>query len=168
MIRVLSIAECQYLVLPQFSPAKWSRVQPLIIISRRGAMGDRRRRLLATGLLGLAVMLGGCGGDGEFAKIAMIDAGPSDGIGDVERQVITDAARRMTGERDARVHGLSARIAAGEEGLDICGFVDTTNDEGLPLYVELRERDGVVEAQRGQVGATPGKLAKVRFMCRKH
>ena len=131
-------------------------------------MRDRRKRLRAAGLLGLAVVLGGCGGGGDFAKFAMLESGAADGIGNVERQVITDAARQMTGEQKARVHGLSARIATGEEGLDVCGFVDTASDAGLPLYVELRESEGVVKAQRGQVGATPDKLAKVRFMCRKH
>ena len=124
--------------------------------------------MLAAGMIGLATVISGCGGGAPFGDFVVAAGGLSGGVGETERTVVQDAARRMTGETSARVHGLEMRIAPGEEGLDVCGYVDTPSDNSLPLYVELRERDGVVTAERGQIGATPEKLAKVRFMCRKH
>jgi hypothetical protein len=132
-------------------------------------MRDTRISALAAGLLCVAAGLGGCGGGPSvsgFAAASVADAGGS--VGASEQDAVRRAARQMTGETDARVHGLVARIAPGDEGLDICGWVDTAGDASVPLYVELREVDGRITAQRGQVGATPDKLAKVRFMCRGH
>ena len=135
-------------------------------------MRDRRIRALAAGVMIAAAGLSGCGGgpgSGGFAIADATDTG-GNGIGASEQEAVRKAARQMTGGAGVRVHGLTARIAPGEEGLDICGWVDTAGEgrASLPLYVELREDDGRITAQRGQVGATPENLAKVRFMCREH
>jgi hypothetical protein len=131
-------------------------------------MRDLTRRAGFGVLIAISTATSGCGGGPQFASAAATRnaAGPT--VDEPERLIVQDAARHMIGSREALVHGLSARISAGEEGLDVCGYVDTPSDSGLPLYVELREADGAVRAQRGQVGATPQKLAKVRFMCRRH
>ena len=81
---------------------------------------------------------------------------------------VTAAARKMVNEPSAQVHGLKSRQKAGEAGLHVCGYVRTAKTDGLPMYVELREQNGTVNAERGQIGATPENLAKVKFMCREH
>ena len=131
-------------------------------------MRDLSRRAILCVIIGIATATSGCGGGAPLRGFAVAGNASPASVGEAERNVVQSAAREMTGADDARVHGLSAKISSGEEGLDICGYVNTPSDDGLPLYVELREADGVVTAQRGQIGATPAKLAKVRFMCRKH
>lgn len=131
-------------------------------------MRDLSRRVSLGVLIAIATATSGCGGGAPFAGLSAPHTPSTPTVGNTERRIVQDAARHMTGSRDALVHGLSARISAGEEGLDVCGYVDTPSDRSLPLYVELRETEGTVKAQRGQVGGTPGKLAKVRFMCRRH
>lgn len=137
-------------------------------------MRDSRIKALAAGVMIIAAALGGCGGGPGPGAGGVAIAGATDtgggGIGAGEKDAVRKAARQMTGGAGVHVHSLTARIAPGEEGLDICGWVDTAGAEtaSLPLYVELREDDGRITAQRGQVGATPENLAKVRFMCREH
>ncbi|MFY0614480.1 MAG: hypothetical protein JXQ99_23320 [Hyphomicrobiaceae bacterium] len=85
-----------------------------------------------------------------------------------QQATITAAAREMTGDQAAAVHGLKARTDNDKSVIHVCGYVKTPANASTPLYVELRETDGASTAERGQIGATPANLAKVRFMCRQH
>ena len=67
----------------------------------------------------------------------------------------------------------AARSDVQHIGIHVCGYVrylDSDNRNALeqPYYVELRDVNGKPNAERGQVGGDPAKLAKVRFMCRDH
>ncbi|MFT5507482.1 MAG: hypothetical protein ACI89J_000546 [Hyphomicrobiaceae bacterium] len=81
---------------------------------------------------------------------------------------VTAAAREITGDAAASAYGLTSLKKPGEPGTHVCGYVKTTASKGIPLYVELREASEGIIAERGQIGATPANLAKVRFMCRAH
>ncbi len=89
-------------------------------------------------------------------------------LSDAQRNAVNNAARQMAEDPAAPVHGLRSRTKPGEPGTHVCGYVKTPANAGTPIYVELREVDGAVTAERGQIGATPANLAKVRFMCRHH
>ena len=67
----------------------------------------------------------------------------------------------------------SARTDARKPGIHVCGYVRYIDSDNLktveqPFYVELRDVNGKPNAERGQVGGDPSKLAKVRFLCREH
>lgn len=73
----------------------------------------------------------------------------------------------------AKFSNHAARIIANKPGIHVCGYVNYLDSDNLktveqPYYVELREVNGQPSAERGQVGGDPGKLAKVRFLCREH
>jgi hypothetical protein len=89
-------------------------------------------------------------------------------LSDPQQIAVTAAAREMTGDPSAPVHSMTSRTSPGEPGIHVCGYVKTPGNDSTPLYVELREADGTVTAERGQIGASPATLAKVRFMCRQH
>lgn len=89
-------------------------------------------------------------------------------LSDAEQAAVAAAAREMVGDAAAPVHGLSARVPPGQPGIHVCGYVKTPSNDSTALYVELREADGSIAAERGQVGSNPAALAKVRFMCRQH
>lgn len=66
-----------------------------------------------------------------------------------------------------------ARTAKQSAAIDVCGYVryldnNNRNTVEQPYYVELRDVNGKPNAERGQIGGDPAKLAKVRFMCRAH
>ncbi len=85
---------------------------------------------------------------------------------------VQDGVRRMIPNPDsAKFLGDTARKAKEGPGIDVCGHVDYLDSDGKtrveqPYYVELRKTNGQPNAERGQVGGDPSKLAKVRFLCR--
>ena len=89
-------------------------------------------------------------------------------LSNVQQVAVTAAARQMIDDPAATVYGLKARSSSGAPGIHVCGYVRRPAGASTPLYVELRETEGATTAERGQIGATPANLAKVRFMCRDH
>ena len=87
---------------------------------------------------------------------------------------VHDGVRRMVpNPESASFTGEIGRKAKQGPGLDVCGHVryldsDGKTKVGQPYYVELRDTNGQPNAERGQVGGDPSKLAKVRFLCREH
>ena len=85
-----------------------------------------------------------------------------------------DGVRRMIpNPQSSKFLGDTARKAKEGPGIEVCGNVDYLDTDGKtrveqPYYVELRETNGQPNAERGQVGGDPSKLAKVRFLCREH
>lgn len=85
-----------------------------------------------------------------------------------------DGVRRMVpNPASAEFTGDIARKAKEGSGIHVCGHVRYLDSDGKtkveqPYYVELRETNGQPNAERGQVGGDPSKLAKVRFLCRDH
>lgn len=95
-------------------------------------------------------------------------AGAQSTLTDAQKVAVTAAARQMVGDPAAAVHGMKSRMISRQPGIHVCGYVKTPANGSTPLYVELRDMDGTLAAERGQIGATPANLAKVRFMCRQH
>lgn len=89
-------------------------------------------------------------------------------LSEAQQTTVTAAAREITGDATASVHGLTSRKSSSEPGTHVCGYVKSAAHKSTPLYVELRQNEDAVVAERGQIGATPANLAKVNFMCRKH
>lgn len=89
-------------------------------------------------------------------------------LSDAQHAAVNNAARQMAEDSAAPVHGLRSRTKPGKPGTHVCGYVTTPTNASTPIYVELRQAEGAVTAERGQIGATPANLAKVRFMCRHH
>lgn len=131
---------------------------------------------LPAGLLIAAGLIAGCAAGGPSGPVAQgtgLSAAAS-GLSLAQIDIVTAAAREMVADPGAQVHGLKSRGSSGGNGapgrgLDVCGYVKTASQTNTPLYVELRDgADGGVTAARGQIGATPANLSKVRFMCRNH
>ena len=68
----------------------------------------------------------------------------------------------------ASFSGVNAIFVDTLAAIQVCGTVTPTAQRPLPFYLELIDKDGKSEAKRGQIGSTPSKLAKVRFMCRRN
>ena len=121
------------------------------------------------GVLLSAFVLAGCAG-ANGPTIAATGTAPANAaaLSPAQRDAVTVAARQMTGDQAAKVYGLKPKPNASEPGLDVCGYVRTAAYGESPLYIEVRDKDGAAHAKRGQIGATPANLSKVRFMCRGH
>ena len=91
-----------------------------------------------------------------------------------QREATRAGVRRMVPNPEtATFTGETARQGKPGEGLHVCGHVSykdpvASKPVEQPFYVELRESNGRPNAERGQVGGDPAKLAKVRFLCRNH
>lgn len=117
----------------------------------------------------VCLLVAGCGSGGSptaAARSALANNQP--GVSTTQQAAVAEAARKMVEDPAATVHGLVARTKPGAPGVHVCGYVTKAVNSSTPLYVELQETDGTTTAERGQVGATPANLAKVRFMCRDH
>ena len=114
----------------------------------------------------ICLLVAGCGSGGSPTAAALAKNQAS--VSTAQQAAVTDAARKMVEDPAATVHGLVARTKPGAPGVHVCGYVTKAANASTPLYVELQETDGTTTAERGQVGATPANLAKVRFMCRDH
>lgn len=118
-------------------------------------------------------LLAGCGAapPGQSpAAISALLAGDEVALNAAQAKVVEDGVRSMIGNPSAAsFEGVAARKLDGKQGVHVCGYVTAA---GLSVqtrfYVELRNEAGVPVAQRGQVGTDDAKLAKVRFVCRKH
>lgn len=120
-------------------------------------------------ILSLAAMLAAGGCSASLDSVGLIGGGgAAQGMSLRHIDAVTAAAREITGDPTAQVHGLKARPAAKGRAMDICGYVRTTVGKSIPIYVELREQVGLITSERGQWGQTPENLAKVKFMCREH
>jgi len=120
-------------------------------------------RAILVALSSIGVMAG-CAGNNNLPASAGV---ATTGLSLSEVDAVTVAARTMVKNERAQVHGLKSRKEAGS-GTHVCGYVRTASTAGTPIYVELRTKDAAIVAERGQVGATPENLAKVKFMCRNH
>lgn len=123
--------------------------------------------------LTLAIVLGAC----TNTKAPAFGTGQSPNAIVLSKEQISathDGVRRMIPNPDsASFTGDIARPAKDGPSIDVCGHVRYLDDDGKtkveqPYYVELREANGQPNAERGQVGGDPSKLAKVRFLCRDH
>lgn len=123
-----------------------------------------RRSGAAAALLG-GLILAACGTGTQPPPIAASAVGPA-ALTAAQITAVTAAARQMTSDPTATAHGLRGR--ANGPSTHVCGYVNSTAGPDTPLYVELRDTEGKVTAERGQTGATSANLAKVRFMCRRH
>ena len=125
--------------------------------------------LIPTVIVPVFWMLSGCGPGSNLppATPAAV-AQEKSGLSGAEHAAVTDAARQMTADPAAGVHGLVGRRHPDAPAKHVCGYVTRAAHTSTPLYVELQEKDGAIIAERGQIGASPANLAKVRFMCRNH
>ena len=124
------------------------------------------RALFLAAVLPVGLLVTGCGSSGSPTVAALTNN--QTGVSAAQQAAVTDAARQMVADPAATVHGLVARTKPDAPGVHICGYVTKGAEGSTPLYVELQEAGGTTTAERGQVGATPANLAKVRFMCRDH
>ena len=121
------------------------------------------------GVLLAGLLLAGCTGANGPTIAAFAPASANTAaLSSTEHDAVTVAARQMTGDQAAQVYALKPKPNASEPGVDVCGYVRTAQYGESPLYIEVRTKDGATRAKRGQIGATPANLAKVRFMCRGH
>lgn len=124
-------------------------------------------QVIASGLA-----LSGCAGVGGNANGLLSspqEVGPgSRGLTLRHIDAVTVAAREMTADASAQVHGLKSRPVIGQTALDVCGYATSAAGHSTPVYVRLRDEAGVIKAEQGQVGNTAQNLAKVKFMCRQH
>ncbi len=92
------------------------------------------------------------------------------GLDDAQSDVVeTSVAKMLPGAGALQFVGMTARRFDDSDGLHVCGYVD---GKGLTaqtrFYVELSDDGDKPEVRRGQVGTDDAKLAKVRFVCRRH
>lgn len=134
------------------------------------------RVVIAAACCGAAVLLAGCTANAPSSLPYTATADNAAAITPAELAVVTEAARTMTGDPAADVHGLRQRPAqhpghdadAVPFGRDICGYAQTPSGKSVEMYVELRMVNGQLTAERGQIASSPANRAKVKFMCRKH
>ena len=110
-------------------------------------------------------------------KLPSLSIAPAPGniaLGDNQRAAVHAGVRKMIPNPDtAKFLADGARKGKADEGTHVCGhvtYVDPATSKSVeqPYYVELRVTNGVPNAERGQVGGDPAKLAKVKFLCRDH
>lgn len=128
------------------------------------AWATAARAGMTVALLG-SLLLAACS-TGSKAPSLTTSAIGSSGLNAAQVAAVTEAARQMTRDPAAAAHGLRGRTEG--PAVHVCGYVNSNAGPDTPIYVELRESAGQVGAERGQTGATPTNLAKVRFMCRQH
>lgn len=118
-------------------------------------------------------LLAGCGAAPPGQSSAAISTAPAGGeisLNAAQAKVVEDGVRSMIGNPSAAsFQGVAARKLDGKEGVHVCGYVTAAGLSGQTrFYVELRDEAGGPVAHRGQVGTDDAKLAKVRFVCRRH
>ena len=131
----------------------------------------RRRAMRAAAIIAMvsASLVSACSWGANPPKtITQVMASQQNNLSGPQNVSVTAAAREIAGDAAASVYGLTSLKKPGEPGTHVCGYVKTAGNAGIPLYIELREANGKVVAERGQIGASPANLAKVRFMCRSH
>ena len=114
---------------------------------------------------------------GSNTKAPLIGSSPTPGSVSLSKDqigAVHAGVRRMVPNPDSASFSSDiGRMAKQGSGIDVCGHVRYLDTDGQtkveqPYYVELRETNGQPNAERGQVGGDPSKLAKVRFLCRDH
>jgi hypothetical protein len=124
-------------------------------------------------LAALAVLLAGCT-NATPPLMGILSAAGGVALKPAQTAAVEDGVRRMVPNPEtAKFSAPVARMGKEDATVDVCGHVGyldpaTAKTVEQPYYVELRETNGRPAAERGQVGGDPAKLAKVRFMCRKH
>lgn len=126
-------------------------------------------------LLVTILLLGGCLTACTNTKLPLLGASAKPNAIQLSKEqvgAVHDGVRRMIpNPASAKFLGDTARKAKEGPGIDVCGHVGYLDSDGKtrveqPYYVELRKTNGQPNAERGQVGGDPSKLAKVRFLCR--
>lgn len=92
------------------------------------------------------------------------------GLDDAQSDVVETSVAKMLPDASAlQFVGVTARRFDDSDGLHVCGYVDGKGLDGqIRFYVELSEDGDKPSVRRGQVGTDDAKLAKVRFVCRRH
>lgn len=121
------------------------------------------RKYLAISLFAL---LAGCAANNP--TIQKIEGVGSITLTSEQEQVVEAGVKQMVENPATATFSAKTAIAiAGKPGIHVCGSVNDNGKE-LPYYLELREKDGKLDAERGQVGSDNAKKSKVIFMCRRN
>jgi hypothetical protein len=137
-------------------------------VTRRLPLRWRRRLAVIITVLSAGFLSACSWGAKPPTTITQVMASQQNNLSEAQNVSVTAAAREITGDAAASVYGLTSLKKPGEPGTHVCGYVKTSAIKSAPLYVELREANEGIVAERGQIGANPANLAKVRFMCRAH